>query len=362
MKILEAFFEPVNKSLLKGIAKKETVLGNSMSIYTQKFPETRTIDVAIIGLGENANLMRPHLYKYSNRLNGLNVADFGNLKHNNTEKNLNAGLTECLIALKEESIIPIIIGEANNYIEGLIKGIDFNKIDYALVSPQIAYDTQSIAYLLNAKNRLFHASFIAMQSYFNTNDMVQDSSEVFSEHLRLGDVRANTAIVEPLLRQADIFDFDLSAIKYSEFQSATQQLPNGLMNHEACGICRYAGISNTLSYYLLRNFKLTANNAVDACQIAQMIWYLLDGIDNRFNDMPQLNHRNFTVYKCHASSGIDMVFLNSNLTGRWWLQIPPKGKGKKTAPKYIGCQESDFEIAQEGDVPEKWFRAMGSNL
>jgi hypothetical protein len=57
-----------------------------------------------------------------------------------------------------------------------------------------------------------------------------------------------------------------------------------------------------------------------------------------------------------------MVFLNSNLTGRWWMQIPEKVKGKKLPPKFIGCTESDFEIAREGDVPEKWFRASGSDF
>ncbi len=360
--MLKEFFEPVNKQLLKGIDKNEAVIGNGIAIYTSKFPDTSKVDVALIGLGANADYVRKYLYRYSHKLNGIEMADFGNLKHKGTEKNINAGLAECLIALKEENIIPIIIGEQHNYAQAFVKGIDFAKIDYALVSPVVPSSANDLSFLLNNGNRLFHASYIAFQSYLNTNKTMQDVAEVFSECLRLGSVRADITLVEPLLRQADIFEFDLSAIKYSEFQSAVHQLPNGLLNHEACALCRYAGISNNINYYLLRDFKLTNNSPIDAQQIAQMVWYILDGIDNRFNDFPRMNHRNFSVYKCHATNGIDMVFLNSNLTGRWWMQIPDKGKGKKTAPKFIGCTEADFEIAREGDVPEKWFRAAGSGF
>lgn len=337
-------------------------MGNRISIHTTKFPDTSKTDVAIVGLGPNADAVRKHLYNYSHKLNGIEVADFGNLKHTGTEKNLNAGLAECLLAMKEENIIPLIIGENHNYATALIKGVDFAKLDYAVVSPLLEYTEKDLPYQLNKKNRLFHASYIAFQSYLNTDEVMQECSDVFSEYHRLGSLRADITLAEPLLRQADIFDFNLSAIKFSEFQSATMQLPNGLLNHEACALCRYAGISNTINYYMFRNFTLMDRSDIDAQQVAQMIWYVLDGIDNRFNDFPQMNHRNFSVYKCHATNGIDMVFLNSNVTGRWWMQIPERTKGKKLPPKFIGCNESDFEIAREGDVPEKWFRATGSDF
>jgi hypothetical protein len=181
---------------------------------------------------------------------------------------------------------------------------------------------------------------------------------VFSEILRLGDLRNNLASAEPLLRQCDLFEFDLSALRYSDFGSATIKLPSGLLNQEACAVCRYAGISNTIGVYILNKFKLGNGHCTDAMQIAQMIWYILDGIENRFNDMPQLNNRNFTVYKCHAHSGEDLLFLYSDLTGRWWMQVPVEKGKRKTAPKFIGCTEADHENAEQGEVPEKWYRAI----
>lgn len=333
-------------------------MGSEMKIYSGKFPALRQIDVAIIGLGNNANLVRKELYKYSYNFSGIQVADFGNLNHNGSARHINAGLAECLIALKAENIIPLLIGDTTDYSAGLFNGNTFTQVDYALVSPLVAMQPGNMAYRLKTKKKLFHASFIAQQNFLNTFETIQNCSEVFTEHIRLGDLRANPSRVEPLLRQADIFEFNLSAIRHADFGSGALQLPNGLMNHEACSVCRYAGISNNISLYLLDGFTL-GDSVTDAMQAAQMAWYILDGIDNRFNDHPAFNHRNFTFYKCHAHSGEDMLFVTSELTGRWWMQMPSLARNKKAAVRYIGCEESDFEIAKQGEVPEKWYRAVG---
>jgi formiminoglutamase len=358
--MLEAFFLPVHKSITKGFAKQKGLLGSELKIYSGKFPNPAKVDVAIIGLGKNADLVRRQLYGYSYHFTGIEIADFGNLNHNGTPKNVNAGLSECIIALKAENIIPVFIGDDENYSDGLFKSNTFSQVDYALVSPLIQFQATDLAKKLQAKRKLFHMSFIGYQNFLNTRDTVQESSaEIFSEHIRLGSLRADMAKVEPLLRQADIFEFDLSAIRHADFNSGMQTLPNGLFNYEACAVCRYAGVSNTIGIYLLNHFDLDKGPVTDHMQVAQMLWYILDGIDNRFNDHPVLNHRNFTVYKCHANSGEDMVFMTSALTGRWWMQVPNLDKSKKTAPKFIGCNEEDFEIAKQGEVPEKWYRAVG---
>jgi formiminoglutamase len=355
--MIESFFEPVSKSLLKKKNKGSFVA--ECHINSTRFPDINNIDIAIIGLGDNANLMRAHLYQYVFQFNGLEIADFGDLKHDGNSNNINAGLSECLILLKELSIIPIIIGENMNYSKCLLNGVSYQHIDYAIVTPTIPFDKGDLTPLLNQAKRHFHTSFIGTQTFLNSNHVLQSINDLFCENIRLGDVRNDVSICEPLLRQADVFEFDLRSIKYSEFSSTDSFLPNGLFNNEACGICRYAGISNHLGIYLLNHFKLSKENISDQMQIAQMVWYILQGIESRFNDHPSLNSRNFTIYKCHGENAEEMIFINSLLTGRWWMQVPSTDNKKKTAPKYIGCLESDFEIANSGEVPEKWYRAKG---
>jgi formiminoglutamase len=355
--MIESFFEPVGKSIVK--KKNKGTLGAECHINSNKFPNINNIDVAIIGLGDNANLMRTHLYQYAFQFNGLEIADLGNLKHDSSSNNINAGLTECLIILKELNIIPIIIGESMNYNIGLLNGLAYKQIDYAIVSPTIPFEKGDMTPMLYQAKRHFHSSFIGTQTFLNSSFTQQSITDLFCENIRLGDLRNDLSICEPLLRQADIFEFDLRSLKHSEFSSTDSFLPNGLFNNEACGICRYAGISNHLGVYLLNHFKLEKEIISDQMQIAQMIWYILQGIESRFNDHPSLNSRNFTIYKCHGENAEEMIFINSLLTGRWWMQVPSVDHKKKTAPKYVGCTESDFEIANSGEVPEKWYRAKG---
>ena len=112
---------------------------------------------------------------------------------------------------------------------------------------------------MKQKNKLFHCSFIGIQNFLNTHASIQLVSELFSEQIRLGELRSNIAGVEPVLRQADIFEFSLNSIKHADFSSATLTLPSGLLNQEACGICRYAGVSNKIGVFILKDFTLKWN-------------------------------------------------------------------------------------------------------
>jgi formiminoglutamase len=353
--MIESFFEPISKTLIK--KKNKGIISANIQLNTTSFPSLSGLDVAIIGIGPNADLIRKHLYQYSFQFSGIEIADLGNLKHQNTVANINAGLAECLIILRENNVIPIVIGESMNYSSALLNGVNFSSIDYALVSPYIDLKADSITKQLLKKNKHFHSSFIGTQTFLNTLDSIQECSDHFCENMGLGHTRNNIAETEPLLRQADLFEFDFRAIAHKDFASASESLPNGLTNHEACVICRYAGISNHIGVYLLNNFSLSKENETDQMQAAQMIWYLLNGIDNRFNDHPNIKSRNFIVYKCHGENGEDMLFINSLATGRWWMQVPDKQPQKKKVIKFVGCNEADYDIAKMGEVPEKWYRA-----
>lgn len=354
--MIKAFFEPIPTNLLKS-NKNDSFIQN-ISCFNKNFPDLEKTDVAIIGLGKNANLIRKHLYHYSFQFNGLEIADFGNLKSKNTEKNINDGIVEVLNILKQHNIITIFIGESDISInESLVKSIDFQKIDHALVAPFIQFDKKSLNYQLFKKKKHFHSSFIATQTYLNSLDTFQDMNGLFFENVKLGVIRSQINLCEPLLRQADVFEFDTRSIKASEFQSSLMPLPNGLFNQEACAICRYAGISNSIMYYHISHFKLIDEQETDQMQVAQMVWYILNGIESRFNDHPSLNNRNFTIYKCQGENDEEMVFINSLISDRWWMQIPQINNKKKLPPKFIGCTQEDFELANEGRVPEKWYRS-----
>ena len=51
----------------------------------------------------------------------------------------------------------------------------------------------------------------------------------------------------------------------------------------------------------------------------------------------------------------DLIFIKSNLTDRWWIEIP---YGKKWQSIYVACSHEDYLQANRNEVPDRWIRAM----
>src|SRR5690606_22834655 len=180
--------------------------------------------------------------------------------------------------------------------------------------------------------------------------------DFFYDDLRLGEFRSNPHQVEALLREADFACFDVNSIKNADFGSGTNPIPNGLYNEEACQITRYAGISNKINSLSLVEINPETLTQIDAMQLAQMMWYFADGIENRYHDFPNPESREFKIIRCPLENSPinEMLFLQSLVSGRLWIQVP---FGKSV--RWTGCTEDEFTIATQGEIPEKWFRAVG---
>ena len=99
--------------------------------------------------------------------------------------------------------------------------------------------------------------------------------------------------VEPVIRDADMVSFDVSAIRQSEAPGNNNASPNGFYGEEACQIARYAGISDKLTSIGFYEFNPSFdNNHQTAHAVAQMIWYFIDGVVNRKNDFPIGSRKN----------------------------------------------------------------------
>ena len=69
----------------------------------------------------------------------------------------------------------------------------------------------------------------------------------------------------------------LSEISFAD-APANENSPNGFSGEEACMLTRYAGMSNQLSSIGIYGYEPQADvNELTAKQIAQMLWYFIDG-------------------------------------------------------------------------------------
>ena len=98
--------------------------------------------------------------------------------------------------------------------------------------------------IVNKPYGLFNYSNLGYQSYYNASEEIKLMEKLFFEGYRLGEVIADTKIVEPILRDSDMVFLDIEAIKSADLSYRNSKSPNGFDSREICAIARYAGISN----------------------------------------------------------------------------------------------------------------------
>ncbi len=107
--------------------------------------------------------------------------------------------------------------------------------------------------------------------------MLETMDKLRFDCFRVGNVKENIEEMEPVIRNSNLFSFDISAIA-NAFAPANLVSPNGFNGEEACILMRYAGLSpnvNTVGIYGFNPEK--DKDSLTARQVSHMIWYLVDG-------------------------------------------------------------------------------------
>ncbi len=105
--------------------------------------------------------------------------------------------------------------------------------------------------LTGEPNYIRHYNHIGFQSYFVHPHMLETMDKLRFDCFRVGNVKENIEEMEPVIRNSNLFSFDISAIANS-FAPANLVSPNGFSGEEACILMRYAGLSpnvNTVGIY-----------------------------------------------------------------------------------------------------------------
>ncbi|MEJ7913180.1 MAG: arginase, partial [Chitinophagaceae bacterium] len=204
--------------------------------------------------------------------------------------------------------------------------------------------------LLTAEpNYMRHYNHLAFQSYFVHPHMLETMDKLRFDCFRLGKVKEKIEEMEPVIRNCHLFSFDITAIAQA-FAPANTFSPNGLNGEEACVLMQYAGMSSNMKTIGLYGYQPENDReGLTAKQLAQMLWYLADGV-NRSSREAGLDERD-SFNEFHTTfSEVDTVFLQSKKTGRWWMQLPDK--------KFTACSHNDYIVASQNEYPERWLRSQ----
>jgi len=368
---LNEYLAPLNAAIISGdTAYNDSQMGSIIKMHEEEVPDLANVDIVIVGVNEfrgsginiteqSADAVRKKFYQLHYWHKEISIADLGNIRNGSTLNDSYAALT---IVLKEllqlDKTVVIIGGSHDNTLAQYFAYKDLKKIiDATVVDATIDLRSESslrsenflMEMLTGEPNMVRHYNHIAFQSYFVHPRMLETMDKLRFDCFRVGNVKEELSEMEPVIRNSDMLSFDVAAIKNSDAPASTCS-PNGLTGEEACTLVRYAGMSPSVSSIGIYGFDASKDsNDLTALQIAQMLWYFVDG-KNRSRQESELDERqNFNEYHT-AFAEVDTVFLQSKKTGRWWMQMPDK--------KMIACSYKDYLFASRNEIPERWLRAQ----
>ncbi len=194
-----------------------------------------------------------------------------------------------------------------------------------------------------------HYNHLGFQSYLVHPKLLETMDKLRFDCYRLGTVLELMEEMEPVLRNSHLVSFDICAIKNADAPANTD-LPNGFTGVEACMLARYAGMSDKLQSFGIYGYRPEHDrNALTAKQVAQMLWYFIDGKNKSLNEAAYGDKHNFIEFHT-AFAEVDTMFLQSKKTGRWWMQMPNN--------KLIACSFADYKKASQNQIPERWLRVQ----
>ena len=356
---------------------------HNIAVHTENSPlkEIGKYKIAILGVPEGRNspnagsskapdVVREQLYKLAKIPGRSKIIDLGNMKQGVTFNDTIAGLTDILTLLLQENIFPVIIGGSSALVPAIDRALSKHKTRYILtaVDPRIDFSNErkvpdSFNYLNtiinNHKSTFHHYINIGYQTYLNDQQVINRFLKRRSELVRVGDVRQAIYLTEPLFRDSDVAIFDISAVRQSDAPGTISPSPNGFYGEEICLLSRYAGISDNLKIFGLFDVNPEFDIRFQTAGLAaQMLWFFLEGFSQKQYETPVLANSSsgrFIKYHVRVTDlEDDLIFVKSNLTDRWWIEI----RTESDQNYYVACSHEDYIKANRNEVPERWVKAV----
>ena len=369
---LHDFLTPVTIAVLhEDNGYTDGQLARHIDIFDTQLPDLSEADIVLLGINETRgsgitenissapDCIRRHLYSLHCWHKDVSIADIGNIKTGATLSDSYAAIRSVLAELLRMNKTVVLIGGSHDITlaqyyayKELQRVVEATCIDATIdlkgESP-VRSENFLMEMLTSEPNLVRHYNHIGFQSYFVHPRMLETMDKLRFDCFRVGAAKENMEEMEPVLRNTNLLSFDINAIKYSDAPAGSQS-PNGFSGEEACMLTRFAGMSNNLNSFGIYGYQPQLDvNELTAKQIAQMLWYFIDGKSRSKQEASIEERSSFNEF--HSTfTEVETVFLQSKKTGRWWMQLPNK--------KFIACSYNDYVTASQNEIPERWLRAQ----
>ena len=363
------FLDPVNLGMISNdTGYKEGQIGKVIKVYEDEFPDLDNVDIVLVGCGEQrgaallqpgtaADVIRNEFYNLYYWHQDIRLADIGNVKIGKANTDTYAALKVVLHEMMLEGKTVIVLGGSHDLTLSQYYAFADEKrqvdavgvdavIDINIDSP-FRSDNFLMELLTADPNYMRHYNHIAFQSYYVHPRMLETMDKLRFDCFRVGTVKEHIDEMEPVIRNCQIFSFDISALAHA-FAPANAITPNGLNGEEACTLMQYAGMSNNMQSVGIYSYRPEKDvEQLTAKQISQMLWYFMDGRSRGSREAVIDERESFNEFHT-AFAEVETTFLQSKKTGRWWMQLPDK--------QFIACSYKDYLLASSNEIPERWLR------
>ena len=376
---LRLFFEQLEQTTVEQFLTAKG-LASQVKFHQDSMPDWTEADLALLTVEDNrgnANVVdntdyslaafRDAFYALSTFSKSVKLIDLGKLRIGEHIEDTKMRLAEVCELLMSHNTLPIIIGGSHDLdlgqylsyqnLEKLISVVNVDaRID--LEEDETASAKSHIHQLLtHAPNYLFDYNHLGYQRYLNHPQNLETLQSLNFEAKSSGEIRGKLLEIEPIVRMGDMLSFDLSAIK----NATPSSTPFGLTGEEACQICWYAGLNEKLTSIGLYEYQPKADGQQNIAQtLAIMVWYFIEGFCHRKTEYSFKSNFHIKYHVPLESTDQVLIFYKSKITDKWWLEVgdpskPHREYGRKII---IPCSYSDYQIANKGELPERWIKAQ----
>ncbi|MGL1888001.1 MAG: formimidoylglutamase [Reichenbachiella sp.] len=376
---LKLFFDPIDEALSAQRFDNDALV-QSIYINEEKMPDMANIDVAIIGINESrgsstihetgVKLIREKLYSLKKGEGTCNIVDLGNLRNGPDVDETYKRVQVVCQKLISDGVLPILIGGSQDIDFGQYLAYEEEDKMVSILNVDSKFDLEDQKdkdlnqqhfhkIFTHEPNYLFNYSQLGHQSYLINSTAETALKQLSFSTIRLGVIREDIKKIEPLIREADMLTFDLSAIQSIYCPAGDHSQVFGLTGEEACQIMWYAGMNEKLSslgIYEYNPAKETIGNP-SAMVVATMIWYFIEGFKNRKGEKGFQTNDYIKYVVTLDATPEHIVFYKSRLSDKWWMEVPNiNHTGIYDRNYIIPCDHTDYQNATKGDIPDRWIQ------
>ncbi len=376
------FLKPVGNNVIEYIEQLPThAIGKNVDVYVEgKFPNLEDVKIAILAVNDsrgeqskeknsvNFDIVRKNFYALFPGNWSSKIVDLGTLEAGKTIEDTYFAVKKIVSDLLKKNILPIIIGASQDITYAVYRAYDeqeqmvnLTSIDSKIdVVNDVSKPSESFIsrIILEEPNNLINFCNLGYQTYFNSQEELDLLDKMFFEAYRLGEIITDITIAEPILRDSDIVSLDIQSLRSMDLGINNVSMPNGFDGREICSLARYSGISDRVSSFGIFNI---CEKSQESLLISQILWYFIEGYNYRLNEYPYVSKKSYIKYTVLLEEQ-ELVFYKSDVSDRWWIEIEYPQKDMKVQKMLFPCSYVDYQKAQGGELPERWWRVSRKML